>query len=56
MPPDDVTALADRLGLLLGDRTRAAALGAAGHAVAAHRFGMGGFAERFEKVYASLVR
>ena len=42
----DVDALAERLGRGLGD---------AGHALARERFGLEGFAERFEEVYRSIA-
>ena len=56
VPPGDATLLAERLARLLRNRDEAAALGAAGHAAAAIRFGLDGFASRFEEVYDSIVR
>lgn len=56
VPPGDVATLADRLGQALGsDRSLVRSLGDAGHAMARERFGLDGFADRFEAVYRSMV-
>jgi len=56
VPPGDTSSLADRLGMALGsDRSLVRSLGEAGHAMACDRFGLDGFAERFEAVYRSIV-
>ena len=55
MPPDDVDALADALRRVLGDRTYAEALGAAGRERALAEFSDELYADRFEQLYREIV-
>lgn len=55
VPPDDVDSLADALRRVLGDRTYAEALGAAGRHRALAEFSDEIYADRFEQLYREIV-
>lgn len=55
VPPGDPESLAARLDLLLSDRAHAHALGVRGHARAAMKFELHGFASRMESLYMESV-
>jgi len=55
VPPGDVAALADRLGVLLSDRPLAERMGAAGRARARAHFTTDRYVEAFERLFQSLL-
>jgi glycosyltransferase involved in cell wall biosynthesis len=55
VPPGDVTALADRLLRLLGDRTRAEAFGAAGRRVAQAEYSREAALDQLERTYRDMI-
>ena len=56
VPPDDAGALAEKLLILLRDKSLCDSMGSAGHKIAVQEFDESAHVERFVDIYKTLIR